>query len=116
MPVSALGIRRDRMSMAAAMANISTSGAKRTSACHVMGQVPFPFGHAAAVRGGGLAASHAAVERSPAAQDLGPDGADDRDRSDDDQAGDQCVFQHFAASFIAQQPSYKGAGVAHGGI
>src|SRR5438105_2771762 len=44
------------MSMAAAMANISTSGAKRTSACHVMGQVPFPFGHAAAVRGGGLAA------------------------------------------------------------
>jgi hypothetical protein len=37
-PVSALGIRRDRISIAAATANITTNGAKRTSACHVMGQ------------------------------------------------------------------------------
>src|SRR5215212_11002473 len=37
MPVSALGIRRDRRSIAAASTNITTSGAKTTRACHVMG-------------------------------------------------------------------------------
>src|SRR5688500_5572407 len=57
--------------------------------------------------------SHAAVERGPSAQDLGPDGADDRNRSDDDQAGHKCVFQHFAALLIVQQPSEKGVGFAH---
>jgi hypothetical protein len=63
-----------------------------------------PRGRAPMVRLGG------GIQRSPIRQDLAADRADRGNRGDNDQTGDQRVFQHFAAVLIPKKARY----VVHG--
>src|SRR5436853_33665 len=105
MPVSALGIRRDRRSIAAASTNVTTSGAKTTRACHVMGSSWLGAPPPGLRRGPHC--SHAAVERVPASQHLGANRADDGNGRHHDQAGNQGVLENFAALLIFHEPDKK---------
>jgi hypothetical protein len=50
--------------------------------------------------------SEAAFERSPPGKRFTADGCNDSNRGDDNDAGDQGIFQHFAAAFIRNEFDY----------
>src|SRR4051794_36815743 len=62
------------------------------------------------VRPGGL---DRVAQARPASQHLAADGRDRGDRRDDDQAGDEGVFQPLAAVIVAHQPRQKVLRVLH---
>src|SRR5690349_14811540 len=52
---------------------------------------------------GGQRELKAAVYGVPARQHLGSDGADDRQRANDDESGDERPFDHFAAALVGEE-------------